>query len=232
MKTIGLLGGMSWESTQTYYQLINQTVNERLGRLHSAKIILFSVDFELIEAYQQNGNWQAAGDLLTDAAKKLEAAGADCLLICSNTMHKVFHQVQNNISMPLFHIADASAQRITDDGFSKVALLGTSFTMQEAFYKQRIADNYAIEVIVPDRQEQAFVHNVIYQELCLGRIEAESRIGFSAIIDRLKHQGAQAVILGCTEIGMLVSAKSSSLPVYDTAELHALCAVEYALNEA
>lgn len=229
MKTIGLLGGMSWESTQTYYQKINQGVRDKLGKLHSARIAMFSVDFEPIETLQKQGDWHAAGELLSKAAKNVERAGADFVLICTNTMHKVFEQVETNLSIPLVHIADATGEKLVQDGIKKVGLLGTSFTMEQAFYKQRLTDKFGIEVIVPDPEDREFVHKVIYRELCLGQIKKTSKQGYLAIISKLAQSGAEAVILGCTEIGMLVGPDDTSVALYDTAEIHANSAVERAL---
>ena len=229
MKTIGLIGGMSWESTLSYYQIINRNVNAKLGGLHSAKIILHSVDFSEIAQMQFADNWQPMGQLLHDAAMNLQNSGADCVLICTNTMHKVADQVVNGLSIPLLHIADAAAAKLKQDGLNKVALLGTKFTMQQEFYKSRIANLHGIEVITPNDIQMAEVHRVIYDELCQGVISDQSKQEYLTIIDDLRKSGAQGVILGCTEIGLLVSSKDVEIPLYDTAEIHALAAVDFAL---
>lgn len=230
MKTIGLLGGMSWESTVSYYTLINQGVKARLGALHSAKILLYSVDFAEIEAMQHAGDWDSAAHALTQAAQALERGGADCVLICTNTMHKVASQVAAGIGIPLVHIADATARVLQQDGIRTVALLGTAYTMEQDFYKGRLAEHFGLKVLVPDAADRAIVHAVIYEELCLGTINGQSRAAFQRIIDSLQARGAEAVILGCTEIGLLISAEDSSLPVYDTTVLHAAEAVRLALK--
>ncbi|AWH89912.1 aspartate/glutamate racemase family protein [Limnobaculum parvum] len=230
MKTIGLIGGMSWESTIPYYRHINETIRHHLGGLHSAKIVLFSVDFQEIEQLQHQGDWDAAGEHLVQAARKLESAGADFLVICTNTMHKVHETVENAVAVPVCHIADATAEVILEDGIKKVGLLGTRFTMEQDFYKGRLNSQHGIEVIVPEEADREIVHRVIYQELCLGRIEAESRLQFSRIMQQLVDNGAQGIILGCTEIGLLVGAKDASVPLYDTAEIHAVRAAELSLK--
>lgn len=230
MKTIGLIGGMSWESTATYYTLINQAVKHELGGLHSAKIVLVSVDFAQIEALQMQGEWQKAGEVLAQAAVSLQSAGADFFLICTNTMHKVASQVQASVSIPLLHIADATANALTEKGIRKVGLLGTAFTMEHDFYKARLSSGRDLEVLIPDASSRAVVHNVIYQELCLGNICHESKIAYVDIIDQLKATGAEAVIFGCTEIALLVSQQDVSLPVFDTTEIHARSAVTSALK--
>jgi aspartate racemase len=231
MKTIGLLGGMSWESTLSYYKLINQGVNRELGGLHSAKICLNSVDFAEIEQLQHLGEWQQTADILTAAAQSIEAAGADCLLICTNTMHKVAPQISAAITIPLIHIADATAQQLILDGVRRVGLLGTQFTMAEDFYKGRLRDKFDIEVIIPDEVEQQLVHKVIYTELCHGSIRPESRQQYVAIIEKLQQQGAQAVILGCTEIALLVQQQHTCVPLYDTTAIHGQSAVRFALKQ-
>jgi aspartate racemase len=231
MKTIGLLGGMSWESTLSYYKLINQGVNRELGGLHSAKICLNSVDFAEIEQLQHLGEWQQTADILAAAAQSIEAAGADCLLICTNTMHKVAPQISAAITIPLIHIADATAQQLILDGVRRVGLLGTQFTMAEDFYKGRLKDKFDIEVIIPDEEEQQLVHKVIYTELCQGSIRSESRLQYVAIIEKLQQQGAQAVILGCTEIALLVQQEHTCVPLYDTTAIHGQSAVRFALKQ-
>ena len=230
MKTIGLLGGMSWESTASYYQALNQGIKAELGGLHSAKVCLYSVDFAEIEQLQHQGQWQQTAEILTDAAQKVEAGGADFLLICTNTMHKVADEIQSGISIPILHIADATAEALLADGCTKVGLLGTGFTMQEAFYKQRLQDKYGIEVLVPEESEQEQVHHVIYQELCKGEVKEASRQVYLQVIDQLAKKGAQAVILGCTEIALLVQQEHTPVPLYDTTALHAAKAVELALS--
>lgn len=232
MKTIGLIGGMSWESTVSYYQTINQQVKLRLGGFNSAKLCLYSVNFAEIEALQRAGEWQQMASILTQAASALETAGADFILICTNTMHKVADEVAAAINIPLIHIADATASEIIKDGNRKIALLGTRFTMEQAFYKQRLQDKYDIEVLVPNSDDQTIVHDIIYQELCQGIIKAESKQQYLAIIDKLTAQGAQGVILGCTEIGLLIGTEDVSVSVYDTAQLHAIKAVDIAIADS
>ena len=228
MKTIGLIGGMSWESTVTYYQLINEAVKQQLGGLHSAKILLYSVDFAEIEEYQAKGQWAESAQVLADAAENLQKAGADFLLICTNTMHKVAPQVCSRISIPLLHIAEATADALKEAGISKVGLLGTKYTMTQDFYKAKLLEA-GIDVVIPDETGVELVNRVIYEELCLGIVRDESRQQFSSVIDSLKDMGAQGVILGCTEIGLLVSQEDSSLPVFDTTYIHAAKAAMYAL---
>jgi aspartate racemase len=220
MKTIGLIGGMSWESTVTYYQIINETIKAELGGLHSAKLLLYSVDFAEIEACQANGEWDKSADILSAAAQSLEKAGADFILICTNTMHKVAPIIQKRISIPIIHIADATAVELKKDNVRKVALLGTKYTMTEDFYKDRIRQN-GIDIIVPAAEDIEIVNSVIYDELCLGIINDASRKEFVRIIESLKSVGAEAVILGCTEIGLLIKQEDSLLPVYDTTQIHA-----------
>jgi aspartate racemase len=230
MKTIGLLGGMSWESTVNYYQAINQEVKHALGGLHSAKICLVSVDFAEIEKLQQLGQWQQAAELLAKSAQAVEAGGADFLLICTNTMHKVAPQISAAISIPLLHIADTTAEHLRSEGRQKVGLLGTRFTMEQDFYRQRISDNFGIEVIIPNTAQRQFIHQVIYEELCLGKLLPSSRQQFVDIILALQQQGAQGVILGCTEIAMLVQQDHCAVPLYDTTHIHAMAAVKHALS--
>ena len=224
-KTIGLLGGMSWESTASYYRELNEGIKARLGGLHSAKICLVSVDFEEIEKLQHAGDWDGTAVILSEAALAVERGGADFLLICTNTMHKVAPQIEERISIPILHIADATAQRLVSEGIKKVGLLGTRFTMEQEFYKDRITEKYGVEVIVPDEAERDVVHDVIYSELCLGAIRDESRASYLAIIDTLTEQGAEAVILGCTEIALLVQQRHTTTPLYDTTAIHAEQAV-------
>ena len=230
MKTIGLLGGMSWESTVGYYRMINEGVKQSQGGLHSAKIAMVSVDFAPIEAMQHAGDWDGTAELLSQAAKNIQAAGADCLLICTNTMHKVAPQIEAAIDIPLLHIADATAEVLVADGIKTVGLLGTGFTMEEGFYKDRLSENYGLEVVIPDTGDRKIIHDVIYQELCLGKIEAASKLEYLRIIQALKAQGAEAVILGCTEIGMLVEQADTDVKLFDTTAIHAAKAVEFAVS--
>ena len=229
MKTTGLLGGMSWESTVGYYQAINQGIRKELGGLHSAEIIMASVDFSPLERLQHNSNWQEIGRILAEKGKAVEAGGADFLLICTNTMHRVAGQVQEALSIPLLHIADATGEKLTGDGVKKVGLLGTAFTMEELFYRGRLQEQYNLEVLVPAQQDRQLVHEVIYQELCLGKIRPDSRREYGRIIEQLAAAGAEAVILGCTEIGMLISSRDTDIPLYDTTAIHAAQAVQWAL---
>ena len=228
MKTIGLIGGMSWESTITYYQVINETVKNVLGGFHSAKILMYSVDFAELEENMSKGNWDGNAEILTDVSKRLEQAGADFIVIATNTMHKLVPQIETKINIPILHIADATATAIKKDGHKKVALLGTRFTMTQDFIKQRIL-NAGIEVIVPDEEDIKTVDNIIFNELCLGQVLNSSREKYQHIIEKMKAQGAEGVILGCTEIGMLISQKDSVLPVYDTTLIHAAEAAKLAL---
>jgi aspartate racemase len=228
MKTIGLIGGMSWESTVPYYQLINQTVKEALGGFHSAKCLLYSVDFHEIEACQASGEWEKSGGILTDAALRLQKAGADFLVICTNTMHKVVPQMEKQLSIPILHIADATAKTLAEKGIRKAALLGTRYTMEQDFYKDRIAQN-GIEVVVPDVGDREFVNHVIYHELCLGVLNPDSRKRFLRIMEELGGTGAEGIILGCTEIGLLVKQEDSSVPLLDTTAIHARSAAQLAL---
>jgi aspartate racemase len=220
MKTLGLIGGMSWESTVPYYRLINQTVKQELGGLHSARLILYSVDFAEIERLQMNGDWDTAGQVLADAARALRAGGAELLVICTNTMHKVADAVEAASGLPLLHIADATADEIRARGLQRVGLLGTRFTMEQDFYRQRLV-GHGLEVLVPDADDRGIVHRVIYDELCLGQVRDESRQQYRRIIADLVARGAQGVILGCTEIGLLVGDDDASVPLFDTAALHA-----------
>ncbi|ODM29673.1 racemase [Marinobacter adhaerens] len=231
MKTIGLLGGMSWESTQTYYRLLNEGVKTRLGGLHSAKIVLYSVDFADIEALQHKGEWGATARILSDAALSLEKAGADFLVIGTNTMHKVAPEIEQVLRIPLLHIADATAKVLARDGISRVGLLGTRFTMEQAFYRERL-ENAGIDVVIPDEPQRHLIHRVIYEELCLGQIVADSRRAYLEVVDSLAERGAEAVILGCTEIGLLIRQVDTPVPLYDTTGIHAAQAVELALAEA
>jgi len=230
MKTIGLLGGMSWESTVPYYRQINEAVKARLGGLHSARIVLYSVDFHEVEALQRSGDWAAAGRLLGDAARALKAAGADFLVLCTNTMHKVAADIEVAAGLPLFHIADPTAAEIRRAGLSTVGLLGTRFTMEQAFYRDRLVERHGLQVLVPGDEDRDVVHRVIYEELCLGVIEPASRAAYRRIIADLVARGAQAVILGCTEISLLVGPDDAEVPLFDTTALHAKAAAEEALG--
>jgi aspartate racemase len=220
---------MSWESTVDYYRMINQGVKEELGGLHSAKIVLYSVDFDVVEKMQSAGDWDAAANLLIDAAKNIQAAGADLLLICTNTMHKVAPQVEAAIDIPLLHIADATAKVLEHEKIGTVGLLGTTFTMEQDFYKGRLVEQFGLSVLMPNESDRKIIHNVIYEELCLGNQLSSSKFEYLRIVDELSGQGAQAVILGCTEIGMLIKQSDTSIKLLDTTEIHAQKAVEYAL---
>lgn len=230
MKTLGLIGGMSWESTIPYYRQINEAVKQALGGLHSAKIILYSVNFYDIERLQHAGQWAAAGDLLAAAAKSLEAAGAQALVLCTNTMHKVAPAIEDAVDIPLLHIADPTAEAIKAAGVKTVGLLGTRFTMEQDFYRSRLEVQHGLTVLTPDRAGRDLVHNVIYDELCLGRVMAPSRIAYLQQIDALVAQGAEAVILGCTEIGLLITPDHTQVPLFDTTGIHANAAAKWALQ--
>ncbi len=229
MKTIGLLGGMSWESTALYYRLINEGVKKQLGGLHSARIAMVSVDFQEIEELQVQGDWTAAGRALAAAAQQVEAAGADFLLICTNTMHIVAPAVQSAIGIPILHIADATGRRIKTRGIDTIGLLGTNFTMEEGFYRDRLSERFGLKVLVPSRSDRLVVHEIIYQELVLGQVKESSRVEYLRIIDDLRRQGAQGVIEGCTEIVMLVQQHHTDVPLFDTTAIHAEEAVLQAL---
>lgn len=220
MKTIGLIGGMSWESTVTYYQIINETIKKELGGLHSAKILLYSVNFAEIEKCQADGDWEKSAEILSEAAINLEKAGADFIVICTNTMHKVAPQIQSKINIPIIHIAETTAHELKENSIKKVALLGTKYTMTQDFYKSKIKEA-GIEVIVPDEKDIETVNNIIYNELCLGNILQTSKEKYIEIIEKLSKKGAEGVILGCTEIGLLINQKDTSLPVFDTTKIHA-----------
>jgi aspartate racemase len=230
MKTIGLIGGMSWESTASYYQLINQGVKQQLGGLHSAKLVMVSVDFAEIEALQHQGDWQKTADILSDAATSLEAAGADFFLICTNTMHLVASQVADAVNIPLLHIADATGAQLVTDKKTTIGLIGTKFTMQHSFYKNRIIDKFSIDVLLPTDIEQDIIHRVIYEELCLGIVDKKSQAQYLQIIQNLTHRGAQGIILGCTEIGLLLNKNDTATKLYDTTIIHAQAAVEESLK--
>ncbi|WP_312817473.1 aspartate/glutamate racemase [Atlantibacter subterraneus] len=232
MKTLGLIGGMSWESTIPYYRFINEGVKARLGGLHSAKLVLHSVDFHDIEACQSSGDWDKAGEMLADAACGLQKAGADAIVLCTNTMHKVAGHIEAACSLPFLHIADATGRAITQSGMDKVALLGTRYTMEQDFYRGRLTEQFAITTLIPDEAERERINQIIFQEQCLGVFSDESRRYYQQVITRLAEQGAQGVIFGCTEIGLLLNQQQSPLPLFDTAALHAEDAVNFMLSEA
>ncbi len=229
-KTVGIIGGMSWESTQIYYRLMNQGVKQRLGGLHSAKIILYSLDFAEIEQLQVKGDWVGASNILRDIAHNLQVAGADAILIATNTMHKLADEVASAVNVPLLHIADATGQHLRADGRRKTALLGTRFTMEEDFYTAKLHDTYGLDVLIPNREERAAIHQIIYDELCMGQFTQAAKLVFCDIIDKLAERGADSVVLGCTEIPLLISSADTHIPLYDTTALHAQAAVEFALS--
>lgn len=232
MKTIGLIGGMSWESTVPYYRQVNETIKEHLGGLHSARIVLYSVDFHDVERLQRAGNWEDAGNLMADAARSLEAAGADFLVLCTNTMHKVAPAIEAAVRIPLLHIADPTALTIKQSGHSIVGLLGTRFTMEQDFYRDRLRERHGLNVLVPAPEDRELVHRIIYEELCLGKVVPESRAQYRRVMADLVAQGAQAIILGCTEISLLVGQGDSTVPLFDTTAIHARKAAELALSES
>ena len=229
MKTIGLIGGMSWESTVTYYKIINETVKEKLGGLHSAKCILYSMDFQEIEECQANGNWEKSGEILGEAANNLEKAGADFIVICTNTMHKVINQIKEKISIPILHIAEMTAEKILEKGLKNIALLGTKYTMEQDFYKSKLIEK-GINVIIPDKNDIEIINKVIYDELCLGTINSNSKKKFLEIVDKLRNKGAEGIILGCTEIGLLIKNEDTDVPLFDTAIIHAEQAAIYSIK--
>ena len=229
LKTIGLIGGMSWESTVTYYKIINETVKEKLGGLHSAKCILYSVDFQEIEECQANGNWEKSGEILGEAAYNLEKAGADFIVICTNTMHKVVNQIKEKISVPILHIAEMTAEKILEKGLKNIALLGTKYTMEQDFYKSKLIEK-GINVIIPDKNDIEIINEVIYDELCLGTINFNSKKKFLEIVDKLRSKGAEGIILGCTEIGLLIKNEDTDVPLFDTAIIHAEQAAMYSIK--
>lgn len=229
MKTIGLIGGMSWESTVTYYQIVNETVKRELGGLHSAKVLLYSVDFAEIEEYQAKGEWDKSARVLSQAAINLEKAGADFIVICTNTMHKVAPEIQKEISIPVIHIAEATAEELKKNGIMKVGLLGTKYTMTQEFYKSKLKEA-GIAVVIPDEEGVTTVNDVIYKELCLGIITEQSKKKFVSVIEDLQREGAQGVILGCTEIGLLIGQEDTALPVFDTTQIHATKAALLAIE--
>lgn len=230
MKTIGMIGGMSWESTTHYYQAINQGIKAALGGLHSAKICLYSVDFAEIEKLQHQGDWSATADILKAAAQSVEAGGADCVIICTNTMHKVADDIDQAINIPILHIADATAEQLLNDNMTCIGLLGTKFTMEQDFYIKRISDVHGIKVLTPNEPQRDKIHHIIYNELCLGIVNDTSRTYYLDVINELTQQGAQAIILGCTEIAMLVEQKHTQVKLYDTTKIHAEKAIEFALS--
>ncbi len=231
MKVIGLIGGMSWESSAEYYKILNETVKEKLGGLHSAKCIMYSVDFEEIEQLQHAGKWEEATAYMVDAAQRVEEAGADFVLICTNTMHKMADDVQSAIDIPLLHIADATAEKIKEQGLNTVGLLGTRFTMEEDFYKGRLKEKFGLDVVIPEDDERTTVHDIIYNELCLGKIRESSREKMKKSIEHLISKGAEGVVLGCTEIPLLIKQKDAVVPLFDTTLIHAQAAVDRALQE-
>ncbi|MET3319679.1 aspartate/glutamate racemase family protein [Peribacillus butanolivorans] len=230
MKTIGLIGGMSWESSLEYYRIINEEVKTKLGGLHSAKCILYSVDFEEIERYQAEGDWESSGKLLGDVAQSLEKAGAEIIVICTNTMHKVIRYIEEKVSLPILHIADSTANQIQKSEISTVGLLGTKYTMEQDFYKTRIEFN-GIKVLIPNDEDRKVINKVIYEELCLGEIQQSSRDYYKKVIKSLVNDGAEGIILGCTEIGLLVKPEDSEVPLFDTTEIHAIESVNMALEK-
>ena len=231
LKTIGLIGGMSWESTVTYYKIINETVKEKLGGLHSAKCILYSVDFQEIEECQANGNWEKSGEILGEAAYNLAKAGADFIVICTNTMHKVVNQIKEKISVPILHIAEMTAEKILEKGLKNIALLGTKYTMEQDFYKSKLIEK-GINVIIPDKNDIETINKVIYDELCLGTINSNSKKKFLEIVDKLRSKGAEGIILGCTEIGLLIKNEDTDVPLFDTAIIHAEQAAIYSIKDS
>ena len=229
MKTIGLIGGMSWESTSEYYRILNEEIKSRLGGLHSAKCLINSVDFEEIERFQSNGDWDGAGEVLGNAAYSLQKGGADFIIICTNTMHKVVEKIKENINIPVLHIADTTAKEIKRKGIQTIGLLGTKYTMEQDFYKSRIEENN-IKVIVPVEKNREKLNEIIYTELCLGKITSQSREYYKRVIEELVQKGAQGIILGCTEIGLLIKQEDVSVPIFDTTHIHAVEAVHFALQ--
>jgi len=230
MKTIGLIGGMSWEFTVEYYRLMNEAVRERLGGLHSAKCVLFSVDFAEVAELQRQGQWAEAAKIMVNAAQAVEKAGADLVLICTNTMHKLADTVQAAIGIPLLHIADATAEQVKQAGLKRVGLLGTRFTMEEDFYRGRLARQFGLEVVIPNIEDRETVHRIIYEELCVGTIRPQSKAYVASIMSRLIEMGAEGIILGCTELGLLIGAEDCRVPLFDTTRVHALAAVDHALR--
>ncbi len=230
MKTIGLIGGMSWESTISYYRIINETVKKKLGGFHSAKIILYSVNFHEIERMLQSGDWIAAGKLLVQAGNSLMAGGADFLILCTNTMHRIAEMIENEVGIPLYHIADATAKEINQAGLTRIGLLGTRFTMEQDFFKDRLLHQHGIEIIIPDEKSRESIHRIIFEELCQGIILEKSRSIYRDIINKLIDKQVQGIILGCTEIPMLINKEDSSVPLFDTTAIHACAAAEVSLD--
>jgi aspartate racemase len=230
MKTIGMIGGMSWESSEEYYRYINEGIKEKLGGFHSAKCVMVSIDFSPMEAAMRSGDWDSITAILVDAAKRLERSGADFILICTNTMHKMAPQVQQAVSIPILHIIDATVTAVKAAGMDTIGLLGTRFTMEEQFYAARLAEVHGLKVLIPEAEERVEVHRIIFDELCLGSILSQSRAAYQQIIRSLQAKGAQGIILGCTEIGLLLRPEDSELPLFDTTRLHAEAAVDYALD--
>jgi aspartate racemase len=231
MKTIGLIGGMSWESSAAYYKIINETVRDRIHPLENAKSLMFTVNFHEIERLQHTGQWDDLGKILEDAALRLERGGADCVVLCTNTMHKLSSWIENVVSIPLIHIADATAEQIKTRGMNKIGLLGTGFTMEQDFYKGRLREKHGLEVIVPEKLDRDTVHRVIYDELCAGKILEASKLEYVRIMQDLIAKGCEGIILGCTEIMLLVGQEDSSVPVFDTTTIHAVAAVDFALEK-
>jgi aspartate racemase len=230
MKIIGLIGGMSWESSAAYYRIINETTKARLGVLYSAKSLMYTVNFHEIEQMQHKGEWEKAGEVLVDAAQRLEHGGADCIVLCTNTMHKLASSIEAAVKIPFIHIADATAEQIKKQGIKKISLLGTGFTMEQDFYKGRLVEKFGLEVIIPEKADRDIVHRIIYNELCQGKIEASSKAEYVRIMAELVKQGAEGIILGCTEIMLLVGQADSPVPVFDTTTIHAVAAVDFALD--
>lgn len=231
MKVIGLIGGMSWESTVPYYRQVNETIKQQLGGLHSAKVVLYSVDFHEVERLQHAGDWDAAGAMMADTARALQVAGASFIVLCTNTMHKVAPAIEAAVQIPLLHIADPTAQEIKRAGLRKVGLLGTRFTMEQAFYKERLRELHGLEVVVPELADRDIVHRIIYEELCLGHISDAARVAYRRIMADMVAQGAQAIILGCTEISLLVGQQDASVPLFDTTAIHARSAALFSLEQ-
>lgn len=229
MKTIGLIGGMSWESTVTYYQLLNQLARQRLGGLHSAELLLWSFDFAEIEALQATADWDTATERMVNAALRLAQGGAECLIICTNTMHKMAEAVQAAVEIPLLHIADATAAAVQQAGLRQIGLLATRYTMEQPFYKGRLVEKHGLKVLVPNEPERTQVHNIIYEELCQGVIRPDSKQQYLTAIEQLINRGAEGIVLGCTEIGLLINQEDVAIPVFDTTPIHAAAAIEFAL---
>ena len=229
MKTIGLIGGMSWESSAEYYRLLNEQVKQRLGGLHSAECLMYSVDFEEIERFQSEGKWEEAGERLADVARSLEKGGAELIVLCTNTMHKVISSIEEAVSVPVLHIAEATAKEIQANHLHTVGLLGTKYTMEQDFYKERIA-NSDIKVLIPEAAERDMINEIIFEELCLGKINESSKVEYQQAIQNLINRGAQGIILGCTEIGLLIHEEDAEVPLFDTAKIHVKAAVEQALD--